>query len=267
MLNKNTIEAYHNITAPEGLQERIEAKMQAEQAAAVKNHWQKYVRVPAVTAFAAAAVCLAVWAGGADTYRSDADGGAAVMKLSGPQDGDAQNSLTGFSDQQGVQLMLENGEMLGESQTEITVYTGDATDLNIMLGRSYAVAEADAGSKVGETSSSNTMMQEKEPATDLAKGSETEAVMFIVTAAEPVTFKADGEILSKYDADKMLWSEPCSELVLETDGELCVLLTPMGDKEVFYIEMSSADKQSVIEIVHDKKAGHYMAACQTTVGE
>ena len=84
---------------------------------------------------------------------------------------------------------------------------------------------------------------------------------------EPVTFSADGEILSIYDADRMLWSEPCSELVMETDGELCVLLTLMGDKEVFCIEMSSADGQSVIKIVHDKTAGHYMAACQEIAGE
>ena len=87
--------------------------------------------------------------------------------------------------------------------------------------------------------------------------------LFHVTALEPVTFKTNSDILSVYDTDAMSWTNPCSELVLETDGELCVILPPMGDGEVFYIEMSSAAAQYGIEIVYDVTAGQYLAGCQT----
>ena len=267
MLNKNTVDAYHKITAPEGLRERIEASLQAAEATK-KKHGLKQVWMPAVTVFAAAAVCLAVWAGGADIYRQNTDEGAAVMKLSEQQECDERSAVTQASGQQGVLLMLDSGEVLSRSQTEIDVYTGDTADLNALLVRSYGVAEAKVEFENGETpSTAATAPSDFDQAITEADQGSVQAAVFRVMVTEPVTFSADGEILSIYDADRMLWSEPCSELVMETDGELCVLLTLMGDKEVFCIEMSSADGQSVIKIVHDKTAGHYMAACQKIAGE
>ena len=66
-MNKNTIDAYHKITAPKGLKERIEANVLAEQEARSvrRNRWWKEIRMPAATVFAAAVICLIVWAGGA----------------------------------------------------------------------------------------------------------------------------------------------------------------------------------------------------------
>lgn len=259
MLNKNTLDAYHKITAPEGLRERIEARVQAEQTVGEKKNSRKMLWVPVMTAAAAALVCLMVWAGGAGRIGQDHDNGIAMMKLGDQQ---AEPAYCG------IQVMLENGEVLGSGQTEITVHSGDFTDINSLLNSVvYGVAEADLELETTGAADFSAAAAEERATAESGKGNTAEAVVFIVTVPEPVTFKADGEILSKYDADKMLWSEPSNELMLETEGELCVLLTPMGDKEVFYIEMSSASGQSLIEIVYDKKAGQYMAACQNTAGE
>lgn len=246
MLNKNTIDAYHKITAPEGLKERIEARVKAEQAAeaARKTPWWKGVWVPAATAFAAAAICLAVWAGGAGMDRQDSENRMAEMRL-----GDAPT----------VQLMAESGEVLGNSQTVLDVYSGETADLNVMLVSAHGVAPAEADASGQETTGSGQKDSAKRPA--------AEAAVFHVTVTEPVTFKTDSEALSVYDVNEMLWSELCSELILESDGELCVLLSPMGDGEVFYIEMSSAEGQSRLTIVYDETSGRYLASCQEITGE
>ncbi|MBQ8813735.1 MAG: anti-sigma factor [Lachnospiraceae bacterium] len=245
-MNKNTIDAYHKITAPEGLQERIEARIRAEQAAtaARRSPWWKGVWVPAATAFAAAAICLAVWAGGAGTGRQDGENRMAEMRL---------------GDSPSVQLMSERGEVLGSSQTVLDVYSGETADLNVMLVSARGVAPAEADPFGQETDGSGQK--------DSAKRSGVRAAVFQVTVTEPVTFRTDSESLSVYDVNEMLWTELCSELILETDGELCVLLSPMGDGEVFYIEMSSAEGQSEIQIVYDETAGRYLASCQEITGE
>ena len=61
MLNKNTIDAYHKITAPEGLRERIEGAVRGGQTVKPDRRTRLSGRVwiPAA-ALAAAAVCLTV---------------------------------------------------------------------------------------------------------------------------------------------------------------------------------------------------------------
>ena len=242
-MNKNSIDAYHKITAPEGLQERIEARIKAAKAAKKAPRWRGSW-VPAATAFAAAAICLAVWAGGAGMERQDGENRMAEMRL---------------GDSPSVQLMSESGEVLGSSQTVLDVYSGETADLNVMLVSAHGVAPAEADPFGQETDESGQEDSAKRPA--------VEAAVFHVTVTEPVTFRTDSQALSVYDVNEMLWSELCSELILETDGELCVLLSPMGDGEVFYIEMSSAEGQSEIQIVYDETAGRYLASCQEITGK
>jgi len=206
-LNKNTIDAYHKITAPKGLRERIEANVLAEQEArrVRRDRWWKEIRVPAVTVLAAAAVCLIVLAGGVDTDRPDGDKPGVEMRLGAPSE---------------IMVMSENGEVLGSEETVLEMYLGETADPNV------------------------------------------KAVVFQISVTEPTTFRTDSEALSVYLVNEMLWTEPCSELILKTDGELCVLLPTMGDGEVFDIEISSTETRNTITIVYDETAGRYLASCQ-----
>ena len=91
--------------------------------------------------------------------------------------------------------------------------------------------------------------------------------IFQVTSELPVTFSAEIDCLSVYDEEKKRWTDCKNELMIESDGVLCLLFPIMGEDEVFYIQMSSAGKESWIEIVYDETAGEYKAACRTKIGE
>ena len=231
-MNKNTIDAYHKITAPKGLKERIEANVLAEQEARSvrRNRWWKEIRMPAATVFAAAVICLIVWAGG-----------AGMSGLIGEKPGTEMRM--GISPR--IVVMSENGSVLGSEETVLEVYSGDMTAPNVLLAGSNGIAPAEEN---GEE--------------DSAK-----AVVLQVGVTDVSTFRADSDALSVYLVNEMLWTEPCSELILKMDGELCVLLPAMGDGEVFNIEISSAETKSTITIVYDETAGRYLASCQENTGK
>ena len=233
-MNKNTIDAYHKINAPKGLRERIEANVLAEQKArsAGRDRWWKEIRVPAATVLAAAAICLIVWAGGAGIDRQDGEQPGVEMRIGGSSE---------------IMVMSENGEVLGSSETVLAVHSGETRDLNEMLGQPYGVAPAE-------------MLNGTETQTEA--DDRERAVILQVSITGPTTFRTDREALSVYLVNEMLWTEPCSELILKTDGELCVLRPTMGDGEVFDIEISSTETRNTITIVYDETAGRYLASCQ-----
>ena len=96
---------------------------------------------------------------------------------------------------------------------------------------------------------------------------DTCATMFWVKAEQPVTFRTETNSLSMYEEENAGWTACENELVIESEGILCVVLPIMGEDEVFCIEMSSAGKNSRIEIVYDEIAGEYKAACKTNNGK
>lgn len=95
----------------------------------------------------------------------------------------------------------------------------------------------------------------------------TKAAVFQVTSEQPVTFRAEIDCLSVYDEEKKRWTDCKNELMIESDGILCLLFPTMGEDEVFYIQMSSAGKESRIEIVYDETAAEYKAAYRTKLSE
>lgn len=95
----------------------------------------------------------------------------------------------------------------------------------------------------------------------------TKAAVFRVTSEQPVTFRAEIDCLSVYDEEKKRWTDCKNELMIESDGILCLLFPTMGEDEVFYIQMSSAGKESRIEIVYDETAAEYKAAYRTKLSE
>lgn len=242
MLNKKMTDAYHKITAPDGLQERIEAGVQAMQEAAAGKKENRIGRwVPQAAALAAAAICLAVLAGGAGI-----DGLVQDFRLAN----------WGVESAPGVRIALDSGDLLGESRMAVEVISGDGEDLNTMLCKAFS-AEQD------------TAVMTERPSDIADSGDEDvqRALVFQISAEDPVTFSADSECLSTYDEEKRRWVDLKRELMIEREGELCVVLLPMGDNEVFYIQMSSAGYSSRIEIVYDEAAGQYEAACRTNNGE
>lgn len=269
MLDKNTINAYHKITAPEGLQERIEAKAREEQAARAgkASGSRRKIWGPAAAAFAAAAICLAVLAG-----RS-----AVFPENTGSQAGGAR-----MADFDGVILITDGGEALGSSAVALGGFGGyPANDIALTQempeGESIQEDEAAADydfEKYGENSEQDQLTarseakEVEEAQTAASESAEEEpAVLFHVVTSQQVTFKTSGNYLSTYDATSLRWTDRCDELVLETEGELCVFLPFMGDKEVLYIEMSSDADSGRIEIAYDEANGCYMAVCRTITGE
>ncbi|MBQ6876294.1 MAG: hypothetical protein IJN46_08710 [Lachnospiraceae bacterium] len=95
----------------------------------------------------------------------------------------------------------------------------------------------------------------------------TKAAVFQVTSEQPVTFRAEIDCLSVYDEEKKRWTDCKNELMIESDGILCLLFPTMGEDDVFYIQMSSAGKESRIEIVYDETAAEYKAAYRTKLSE
>ncbi len=95
----------------------------------------------------------------------------------------------------------------------------------------------------------------------------TRAAVFQVTSEKPVKFSAEIDCLSVYDEEKKRWTDCKNELMIESEGILCLLFPIMGEDDVFYIQMSSAGSESWIEIVYDETAGEYKAACRTKIGE
>lgn len=271
MLDKNTIDAYHKITAPDGLRERIEAGVREAQAGRrAKRRFTRKLCIPAVTAVAAAAVWLAVLAGKPGMNAENSEPGMTRMgELSKLSD------VSEFSGLPEMQLTLENGQLIGDSRTELDVYpaadTGglysESPREKMQTGTTGAecVPEAVSGYSVANEQKEATE-DSAETFTDLAMGV-TEAVVFRVTVSAPVTFRTDSDILSIYLTDEMSWTDPGSELVLETDGELRVLLPAMGDGETFYIEMSSETSKSRLEIAYDGASGRYLAGCQAAAEE
>ena len=231
-MNKNTIDAYHKITAPKGLRERIEANVLAEQEARSvrRNRWWKEIRVPAATVLAAAAVCLILWAGGAGMDRQDAENRRAGMRA-------GETPM--------IMVMSEDGSVLGSEETELRVYSGENGELNGQSARSFGLAAAQAD----PADESRDVTGQTETVADV------NAVILRVSVTEPTTFRTDSDSLSVYLVDEMLFTEPCSELILTMDGELCVFLPAMGDGEVFSIEISSTGTGSTITIVYDETAG------------
>ena len=241
-MNKNAIDAYHKITAPDGLQERIEARVQAEQetAAGKKGSWPGRW-MPQAAALAAAAICLAVLAGGVDI-------GGLVQ--------DFRLANWGNQSVPGVRIALDDGHLLGENRMAVEVISGDEEDLNTLLCKAFS-------------SEQDTAVMTERPS-DIAGPDDKDvqrAMIFQISAQDPVTFSADSECLSTYDDEKRRWVDLRRELMIEGEGELCVVLLPMGENEVFYIQMSSAGHSSRIEIVYDEAAGQYEAACRTITGE
>ncbi len=260
MLDKNTIDAYHKITAPDGLRERIEVGVREAQAGrAAKRRFFRKLCIPVVTV-AAAAVCLAVFAG---KPRMNAENGETGKLM----------RMSDLSDVPEVQLMLENGQLLGDSLTELDVYTAADTGGLYSAGPREQAEITGAEYASDAVTGNNAASQQKEVAEDAAANStdkamgEPEAAVFRVAVLTPVTFKADSDILSIYRTDEMSWTDPCSELVLETDGELRVLLSAMGDGETFYIEMSSETSKYRLEIAYDGVSGRYLAGCRAVAGE
>lgn len=95
----------------------------------------------------------------------------------------------------------------------------------------------------------------------------TKAAVFQVTSEQPVTFRAEIDCLSVYDEEKKRWTDCKNELMIESVGILCLLFPTMGEDDVFYIQMSSAGKESRIEIVYDETAAEYKAAYRTKLSE
>ncbi len=133
----------------------------------------------------------------------------------------------------GIQLAMEAGEVLGSRQVSVDMVSEETEHISAMSWKT-------------ET---------------------TQATVFFVTVEQPVTFQAEIDCLSMYDEEEKRWTDCDDELVIESEGVLCVLLPVMGDDEVFYIQMSSAVNESWIEIVYDEAAGEYKAACKTKIGE
>lgn len=95
----------------------------------------------------------------------------------------------------------------------------------------------------------------------------TRAAVFQVTSEQPITFRAEIDCLSAYDEEKKRWTDCKNELMIESDGLLCLLFPNMGEDEVFYIQMSSAGSESWIEIVYDETTAEYKAAYRTKLSE
>lgn len=244
MMNKKLTDAYHNITAPDGLRERIEARVEEElKTGAAKNEKRRsFGWVPQAAVAAAAVLCLVILAGGV--------GIGSLVNHYRDQKG-RDGSIPG------VELMQEDGRMLGYSRKEVTVLTGEGEDVNDILEQT---AETDrAGAMTAEQPQTGEEICTQD---DLHH-----AVIFRVETVNPVTFSADSQCLSTYDEEKKRWTDCEKELTIKTVGELCVLLPPMGDQEVFYIQVSSAEYSGLIEIVYNMAAGQYEAACRTITGE
>lgn len=126
----------------------------------------------------------------------------------------------------GIQLAMEDGDVLGSR-----LVTADVVSENSLDQKNMSWTEED-----------------------------DQAMIFRVTADDPVTFSADSECLSLYDEEKKRWTDCKSELVINLAGEFCVLLPGMGDDEVFYIQMSSAGNTCWIAIVYEQDAEEYKAA-------
>ncbi len=133
----------------------------------------------------------------------------------------------------GIRLAMEEGEVLGSRHTPVHLVSDQTEHVSAI-----------------------TWLTER-----------TRAAVFQVTSEQPVTFRAEIDCLSVYDEEKKRWTDCKNELMIESDGILCLLFPIMGEDDVFYIQMSSAGSESWIEIVYDETAGEYKAACRTKIGE
>lgn len=204
------IDAYQNIVAPEGLKERIEARImstghggESERTVSRRGRWR---RLP-VIAFTAG--CLLVAAIGVGQWNR------------------------GRENLSGIRLAMEEGEILGSSHTSVHLVSEQTEHFSAISW--------------------------------LTEG--TRAAVFQVTSEEPVMFHAEIDCLSVYDEEKKRWTDCKKELMIESGGVLCLLFPNMGEDDVFYIQMSSAGRESWIEIVYDEAAAEYKAACRTKIGE
>lgn len=133
----------------------------------------------------------------------------------------------------GIRLAMEEGEILGSSHTSVHLVSEQTEHVSAISWLTES----------------------------------TKAAVFQVTSEQPVTFRAEIDCLSVYDEEKKRWTDCKNELMIESDGILCLLFPTMGEDEVFYIQMSSAGKESRIEIVYDETAAEYKAAYRTKLSE